>query len=197
MDFQTAARLSTYLSKDYAEEFFKLLVNYQDISASEAASRLGMHIRTAQDFLDGLAELGVIEKSEVHEKKRPYFRYSLTKQSISLEVNLDQFKITTPGNGLGRLVREQQNAGVNFSVARGGGQISNVTVWEGEGRDRKERKISLTTPQGKFLYHLPFPNARPLSITQIMEKAEVTPEYSSEIQDLVEELNQLGVIEFI
>ena len=84
MDFQTAAQLSTYLSKDYAEEFFKLLVNYQDISASEAASRLGMHIRTAQDFLDGLAELGVIKKSEVHEKKRPYFRYSLTKQSISL-----------------------------------------------------------------------------------------------------------------
>jgi predicted transcriptional regulator len=197
MDFQTAARLSTYLSKDYAEEFFKLLVNYQDISASEAASRLGMHIRTAQDFLDGLAELGIIEKSEVHEKKRPYFRYSLTKQSISLEIDLDQFKITAPSNGLDRLVRERQNAGVNFSVARGGGQISAVTVWEGEGRDRKERKISLTTPQGKFLYHLPFPNAKPLSIAEIMEKAEVAQDYSSEIQDLVEELIQLGVVEYI
>ena len=77
MDFQTAALISTYLSKDYAEDFFRLLVNYQDISASEAASRLSIHIRTAQDFLDGLANLGIVEKTEVHEKKRPYFRYNL------------------------------------------------------------------------------------------------------------------------
>ena len=47
MDFQTAALLGASLSKDYAEDFFKLLVNYQDISASEAASRLSLHIRTA------------------------------------------------------------------------------------------------------------------------------------------------------
>ena len=44
MDFVTAAILGTYISKDYAEDFFKLLVDYQDISASEAASRLGLHI---------------------------------------------------------------------------------------------------------------------------------------------------------
>ena len=41
MDFKRAAKLGNYLSKDYAEDFFNLLVNYQDISASEAASRLG------------------------------------------------------------------------------------------------------------------------------------------------------------
>jgi len=77
MDFKTAAILGTYISKSYAEDFFKLLVNYHDISASEAASRLGLHIRTAQDFLDAMASLGILEKVEVYEKKRPYFRYSL------------------------------------------------------------------------------------------------------------------------
>jgi len=51
MDYHIAAKLGASLSKEYAEDFFKLLVNYQDISASEAASRLNLHIRTAQDFL--------------------------------------------------------------------------------------------------------------------------------------------------
>ena len=50
MDFKKAALLGTYISKDYAEDVFKLLVNYKSISASEAASRLNLHIKTAQDF---------------------------------------------------------------------------------------------------------------------------------------------------
>jgi len=37
MDFKTASQLGSIISKDYAEDFFKLLVVYQDISASEAA----------------------------------------------------------------------------------------------------------------------------------------------------------------
>ena len=69
MKYETAARLGAILSKDYAEDFFKLLVNYQDISASEAASRLSLHIRTAQDFLENLTELDVVKKTEVFKRK--------------------------------------------------------------------------------------------------------------------------------
>lgn len=197
MDFKTAAQLSTYLSKDYAEDFFTLLVNYQDISASEAASRLNLHIRTAQDFLDGLAELDVVEKTEVHEKKRPYFRYNLRTNKIALEVDLNEFGKENPGQGLSRLVREKAHAGANFTIARSGDCFSSVTIWEGEGRERKERKISLTTPQGKFLFHLPFPQSKPLTIAKIMQKAEVEETYSTEIQDIVEELARRDVIEFV
>ena len=92
MDFKTAAILGTYISKDYAEDFFKLLVNYHDISASEAASRLGLHIRTAQDFLDAMASLGTLNKVEVYEKKRPYFRYSLQTQHIQMEIDLTKIE---------------------------------------------------------------------------------------------------------
>ncbi len=197
MDFVTIAKLSTQLSKEYAEDFFRLLVNYQDISASEAASRLGLHIRTAQDFLDGLAELDIVEKAEAHEKKRPYFRYTLKTNKISLELNLDQFEKLDHQNGLARLVRERPDAGANFSLARSGDHFSFVTVWEGEQRERKERRISLTFAQGKFLYHLPFPNAKPLTIIEIMAKAGVEQAYASEIQDIVDELIQLGVVEVV
>jgi hypothetical protein len=197
MSFKTAARLGAILSKDYAEDFFKLLVNYQDISSSEAASRLSLHIRTAQDFLDSLAELGIVEKTEVFEKKRPYFRFTLLKSMISLEVDLSEFEKENPGEGLARLIREKKENEANFSVARTGDGFSGVTIREGEGRERQEHKISLTTPQGKFLFHLPFPKARPLSVADIMEKANVGSDYSAEIQDIVDELIRLDVIEVL
>jgi hypothetical protein len=197
MDYETAAQLSAYLSKDYAEDFFKLLVNYQDISASEAASRLSLHIRTAQDFLDGLTALDIVNKTEVHEKKRPYYRYNLTTKKITLEVDLNEFAKENPGEGLARLVREKKDGGANFKVARSGNYFSSVTIWEGDGREREVHDISLTTPQGKFLFHLPFPQARPLTIADVMENAGVEIDYSTEIQDIVDELVSRGIVEIV
>jgi len=197
MNFETAAHLGAILSKDYAEDFFKLLVNYQDISASEAASRLSLHIRTAQDFLENLTELKITKKTEVFEKKRPYFRYTLVQTKLKLDFDLSIFEKENPGEGLSRLVRERKENGANFSVARTGNCFSTVTVWEGEGRERQEHKISLTTPQGKFLFHLPFPQARPITISDLMEKAEIEEYYSKEIQDIVDELIRLDVIEVL
>ena len=197
MNFETAALYGAILSKDYAEDFFKLLVNYQDISASEAASRLSLHIRTAQDFLENLTELEVVKKTEVFERKRPYFRYTLVQTKLKLELDLSLFEKENPGEGLSRLIREMKENGANFAIARTGDCFSTVTVWEGEGRERQEHKISLTTPQGKFLFHLPFPQARPMTISDIMEKAVIEEDYSKEIQDIVDELIQLDVIEVL
>ena len=197
MNYETAARLGAILSKDYAEDFFKLLVNYQDISASEAASRLSMHIRTAQDFLENLTDLEIVKKTEVFEKKRPYFRYTLVQTKLKLDLNLSIFEKENPGQGLSRLVREKKENGANFAVARSGDCFSTVTVWEGKGRERQEHKISLTTPQGMFLFHLPFPKALPMTILDIMEKAVIEEDYSKEIQDIVDELIRLDVIEVL
>ena len=197
MNFKTAALYGAIISKDYAEDFFKLLVNYQDISASEAASRLSLRIRTAQDFLENLTELEVVKKTEVFEKKRPYFRYTLVQTNLKLDLDLSIFEKENPGEGLSRLIREKKENGANFAIARTGDCFSTVTVWEGEGRERQEHKISLTTPQGKFLFHLPFPQARPVTISDIMEKAVVEEDYSKEIQDIVDELIRLDVIEVL
>lgn len=197
MEYEKAAHLGAILAKDYSQDLFKLLVNYQDISASEAASRLSLHIQTAQDFLENLVDLEIVKKTEVFEKKRPYFRYSLVQNRIKLELDLSVYKKENPAEGLERLIRERVENGANFTVSRSGDAFSSVTIWEGAGRERMEHKISLTTPQGKFLFHLPFPQARPLAIGEIMEKADVEPEYGSEIQDIVEELARLEVIEML
>lgn len=198
MDFQAARKLGACLSRDYSERLFRLLVNYSDISASEAASRLGIHIRTAQDFLETLAELGVLEREEVFERKRPYYRYALAKEKIGFEIDLASLFGDDPADDrIMRSIRERKGSGAQFSTARSGKHIASVTTWTGRGRDRRERKINLTTPQGRFLYHLPFPTAEPLSIAEIMEKAGVGEEHKGEVLDLVGLLDQNSVIELM
>ncbi|MFC1910404.1 hypothetical protein ACFLXC_03820 [Chloroflexota bacterium] len=195
MDFRTAAKLGTYISKDYAEDFFKLLVNYHDISASEAASRLVLHIQTAQDFLDAMASLGIFEKVEVYEKKRPYYRYSLKTQHIQMDIDLTKIEKKRSAGDLDRYIRETARAGANFVLSRDGKTINHVVVWSGSERDRKEHRISLTKSQGVFLYNLPFPNAEFLSIAEVMEKADAGTDLAPEILDIVELLIKYSVIE--
>ena len=195
MDFITAAVLGTYISKDYAEDFFKLLVNYHDISASEAASRLGLHIRTAQDFLDAMASLGILEKVEVYEKKRPYYRYSLKTQRIQMDIDLTKIEKKRSAGDFDRCIREKANTRANFVLSRDGKTISHIVVWSGIERDHKEHRISLTRPQGMFLYNLPFPNAEFLGIAEVMEKADIEADLAPEILDIVELLSKYCVIE--
>lgn len=197
MDFRTAARYATLLSKEYAEDIFDLLVNYQAISASEVAARLDLHIKTAQDFLESLAQLGILTKEEVLEKKRPYFRYILKQTRILIDIDLMQVKRELTHNSLSIRIREVEHAGARFVTARSDDYITSVTIWTGEGREREERKIKLTTPQGKFLYHLPFPKARPLAIAEIMQKAGIDESLAPEVLDLVNLLEKYHVIEIM
>jgi predicted transcriptional regulator len=195
MDFQTAAKLGSLLAKDYAEDILELLVNYRAISASEVAARIDLHIKTAQDFLEGLTDLGILTREEILEKKRPYYRYILKQERITLDLDLMQVKRDPSKNNLSQRIRERENAGARFSVARSDDYITSVAIWTGIGRDREERKIKLTTPQGKFLYHLPFPKAEALTVTEIMRKAGVEQELAPEILDLVQLLEKYNVIE--
>ena len=195
MDFPTAAKLGSLLAKDYAADIFDLLVNYQAISASEVATRLNLHIQTAQDFLEGLAKLGILTKEEITEKKRPYFRYLLQQKRIIIDIDLDQVKRLPTAANLALRIRERQNSGARFSVARSDDYITSIAIWSGEGRERQERKIKLTTPQGRFLFHLPFPGAEALTIEEIMRKTGIETELSPEILDLVQLLDKYEVIE--
>ncbi|MDX8341381.1 hypothetical protein SLH46_19435 [Draconibacterium sp. IB214405] len=196
MNFEDAARFGTYISKNYSKDIFRLLNNYRDISASEAASRLGMHIQTVQDFLEAMADLGILSKKEATERKRPYFRYSLEKQKIAFEINLLE-ELQNKGDSTleQSKIREKRNAGVRFSMARNGQYFSNLAIWVGKGRERSEKKINLTTAQGKFLYNLPFPDGEHLSLEEIRVKAGIEPEQMPEIKDLIEDLIQYKIIE--
>ena len=196
MDFKHAAKLGSFLSKDYAEDLFRLLWTYTSISASEGASRLNMHIKTIQDFFEAMHEVGILSKEEVTEKKRPYFRYKLKKDKIKLELNLDAlFSKESQQGKLTDKIKECSDSSSRFSVSRDRQYISNVYIWIGKGRDRRERKINLSMPQGRFLFYIPFPSADPSSIEFIMEQAKIDKAHKGEIMDIVNDLVSLGVIE--
>ena len=130
------------------------------------------------------------------ERKRPYYRYSLAQRNIRLDIDLGSLFATEPaGSHLGRKVRERKGSGAQFATARSGKQIASVTTWAGRGRDRKERRISLTAPQGRFLYHLPFPTADAMPVGDIMASAGVGVEHTAEILDLLGVLDEHRVIE--
>jgi predicted transcriptional regulator len=196
MNFEEAAIFGTYISKSHAKDIFRLLKNYRDISASEAASRLGMHIQTVQDFLEAMAGFDILEKKEVTERKRPYFRYSLKTEKIGFEINLGTELKNSDSDWLeSAKIKEKKNAGVRFSLARNGQYFSSVAIWVGKGRERTEKKISLTTAQGKFLYNLPFPDGEFATLEEIRVKSGTENDDLPEIKDLVEELIQYKVIE--
>jgi DNA-binding Lrp family transcriptional regulator len=196
MDFKQAAILGSFISKEYAEDLFRLLATYSSISASEAASRLNLHIKTVQDFMEAMFELGILEREEVYEKKRPYYRYTLKLKKISMELDLSTlYPKENSDERTSIMIREKKNAGVRFTTSRDNQYISNIAIWTGQGRDRTERKINLSIPQGRFLFHLPFPSAEFQSIGKIMQKADVDSSNISEVLDIVDALIGLGVIE--
>lgn len=197
MDFKEAAKLGSCLSKDYAEDLFRLLATYKSISASEAASRLNLHIKTTQDFLEDMHYLKILDREEVYEGKRPYFRYCLKTNQINISIDLTSFSLDEKLNDsrLRLKIREKRNTRIKFTTSRSNDYISSVTIWMGEGRNRTERKINLSIPQGRFLFHLPFPNAEYLSIEEIMKRARTENANIPEIIDIVNALVELGVIE--
>ena len=196
-DFSASQKLAAALSKEYARNFLRLLMVYRNISASEAAARLNLHIQTAQDFLEVLEGAGVVEKHEAAEKKRPYFRYALREKQIQINIDLDA--LYNPGEHITKKnwrIRERKNSGALFKEGRDE-RISAVFVFQGKGRSRTERRLSLTDCQGRFLFHLPFPTGESLEIYEICKKAGVGDDCLPEIIDLVEMLRELGVVEII
>ncbi len=197
MDFQSLSKLASLLSKSFSKEFFSLLMKYRTISASEAASRLNLHIKTAQDFLEGLEEAGIVSKEEVVEKKRPYFRYTLIQEKIKIEFDLNRLiekeKKNTDLDFI--KIKEKKNVNCVFKTSPKTGDLATVIFYSGEGRDRQERKINLTDNQGKFLFYLPFPTEEPQSIQSLFEKSNIDKSFQEEVLDIVYYLSEHGIIE--
>ena len=198
-DNEKITALGSILSKKYANSLLKLLIDYKSISASEASSRLDLHVQTVQDFFETTTSVGLTSKEEVYERKRPYFRYILKKTEFTLQFNLDQlFTETDKSNSdeTGYLkIRERKNSKTHFTLARSGNSFSSIIILSGTGRESQQRKINLSPTQGVFLFHLPFPDAHPLPISEIMNKAGIEAEYQSEIDNLIQELIQLKIVD--
>jgi hypothetical protein len=137
-----------------------------------------------------------VQRKEVFEKKRPYYRYFIIQTEIKFKFDLTSLYNKEKENlKLKEKIREKTNSGALFTTATNNNYISTISTFFGKGRQRSERKIRLTTTQGKFLYHLPFPNAAFLSVSEIIKRAGINTSKSSEILDIVDLLKQINIIE--
>lgn len=197
MEYSLLSRFGSYISKEYSREIFKLLIKYSDISASEAASRLDLHIKTVQDFLEAMSDTGILTKKKITDKRRPFYRYSLKDTRINLCLDLSELedKSGKDKNAGQYKIRERANSGARFNTARYDSYFNSVVIWQGTGRERKVRKFNLTVAQGTVLYNLPFPGAEPLSIDRLIEKSGVDKDQLSEIIDIINILIENNVIE--
>lgn len=196
MTFEEISKISALLARDYAKDFFRLLATYQTISASESAARLDLHIKTAQDFLEELYALGLVDRTEVSENKRPYFRYELIKKKLFLEIDFSKLEDTAQrAKSPSQKIREKKDAPALFTPSAKGQKISSVTFFQGKGRERTQRKIGLTERQGRFLFYLPFPTDHAQTTQAIMEKAGLADNSLPEIVDVLNLLKKYGVIE--
>ena len=93
-------------------------------------------------------------------------------------------------------IRETKNANCTFKTSPESNAFSSITIFTGEGRDREERRISLTTQQGKFLFHLPFPTEEPRTVHAILKKSGVKESYLNEILDIIQFMHEKEIIEF-
>lgn len=197
MDYKKISLFGTYISKEYSKDIFNLLIKYSDISASEAASRLNLHIKTVQDFLEAMAETGIISREQIVDKRRPFYRYTLEKTKINIELDLKDIaeNTATESDYSKYRIREKQNSGARFNTARYNSYFNSVIIWQGSGREQNERKFHLTVAQGTVLFNLPFPGAEPASIEELMKKSNIDKEHLPEVLDIIDILTENNVIE--
>ena len=194
--FDKLSNFGSYISKNYAKDILWVLYTYHDVSASEAATRLGLHINTVQEFLEAMYKSDILSREEVSVKKRPHFRYKLKSNKLTFDLNLNElFKNDAEPENTDMVIREHQKSTATFNRAKGKLSFSSVVIFEGKGRERKEKPINLTDAQGLFLYNLPFPDGHFQSITEIMKKAAIAENQIAEIIDLVNLLIEYHVIE--
>ncbi len=92
-------------------------------------------------------------------------------------------------------IREKKNSGAIFKTFSKTDFISTVHFFSGKGRNRLEKKISLTENQGKFLHNLPFPTEPYLSVADIIKKAKIAEASIPEILGIVDALLEHRIIE--
>ena len=142
-----------------------------------------------------MSDFDILDRERVFEQKRPYNRYMLKTDVISIAIDLNkQFEEKAEVESVFK-IREASNSGAKFTTARNGSFFSSVVLWVGDGRSQKERKIQLTRAQGEFLYHLPFPDAKAKTINQIMSKVGIETVHEKEIIHIVDELISLKIIQ--
>ncbi|UCF07688.1 MAG: hypothetical protein JSW28_08610 [Thermoplasmata archaeon] len=190
------------LGKEHSLPILEILYLRGWVSASEAAREMGVHIATAQSYLESMKENKII-KARVRQGKSKLVEYSLHDKQMQVDLNLE--KIMSQKCEIARnkakdyFVREKKKARVTYRWDEEQRKILEINFMEKSkafGRIGVSRTLQLSDVEGKFLWFLPQSTEKPKNVLKIAEKAELKrPEDLIQIIDLLEFLAEEKIIE--
>ncbi|OQX22062.1 MAG: hypothetical protein BWK75_01740 [Candidatus Altiarchaeales archaeon A3] len=190
------------LSKEHCIDVVEILYLNGWLTATEIAEDLKIHIATAVKYLTELHEIGIAEKRTREGKYKDALEYRLINSEINLTLNFEQI-IAEESKGViekaGIIkVKEKVRDDVHYEWDDEKQKILKINIIGAGIRRGIQESIELSTSEGKFLWHTPYPSEEGLSVEQICENAGIkNPVEIKKMLKFVDVLKEKGVIEIL
>ncbi len=187
------------LGKKQAFTILAYLHRHPYSTASELAAALGIHIATAQKYLEGMTEGGILQARERPSKPRTAWEYWLPETKIRLEIDVEALvKAEENRKGAsGRLatlfIREKARPDVAFEWDDSGKRITAVLFFKKGLRRRLERKLGFSKEEGRFLWHVPFQSEKFRNVAEVLSEAGLELE-EGQVLRMVDRFKSLGIV---
>jgi hypothetical protein len=199
-------RLAMVLGRDMTGRILATLYMAPFQSASDVAKRFQIHIATAQKYLVEMRQCGLLESRWRKSTNRPTEEYWLAKKKFDIEIDLENMPRLTEleKKAANIFIRQKYSDQVAFDANRNLEKITEILLLDGQESSRIEQRIKLDDIEGRFTWYLPSPTESPMSILDLVKKANLLKTDLPRIMDLVERLvnmeldakaGRIGIIE--
>ncbi len=169
-------------------------------SASELAREMGIHVATAMRKLAELAALGLLEKRSRPGSDVLEYRLARSRVDIVLDFDADAKAASRDARRQAEhvFVRERPNPKVLVESDDGARRVQRVLFLTVLRRRTNARKLELSEPEGRFLWHLPYASEAARSVAEICRQAGIeNPLVVARLLDFVREMERLGILEVV
>lgn len=197
---EKSRKLASLIGKEHTGRILYILYKTPNKSASRIAKILNIHIATAQSYLEDLEKLDIVKSKIKKQGIKPYKEYFLTKTRISIDIDLNELDAEDQEEQeiLRRTkIREKKDLKILYETNQEKSIITRIHFYEDLGRKNIQYSLDLDEVEGKFTWFIPFPSADPQTILEIREKAGIYEFYQQKILNLIEKLEEFGLIEVI
>jgi transposase len=183
-------KLAMVLGRDMTGKMLASLYQKPFQSASEIAKLFNIHIATAQKYLMEMRECGLLESRLRRNSNRPTDEYWLAKNKVDIAIDLEQ----TPNleelevKAASIYIRQKQCEQVAYDSNHRNQIITEIILLDGKERNKIGQRIKLNDVEGKFTWCLPRPDEPPMSILDLVRKANLNLKDLPLVLELVDKL---------
>jgi hypothetical protein len=191
----TTKRLAVVLGREMTGRILASLYITPYQSASDVARLFSIHIATAQKYLVEMRECGLLFSRLRRNSTRPTEEYWLTNNKFDILIDLDTMPKLSDleVKAANTFIRQRTSDHVAFDTNRRHQKITEILLMNGQEASRIDKRIKLDDIEGRFTWHLPLPTEPPMSILDLVKKANLPITDLPRIMDLVDKLASIEV----